>query len=74
MTPEHLIDVKEEQVMSDAAAWHDVKARARRIDPSWNDAKRVTRRGQLREQMLASIAAAQPAGDRADDPSRPDLT
>ncbi|KAB1117995.1 hypothetical protein AB0N38_23835 [Micromonospora aurantiaca] len=60
--------------MSDAARWHDVKARARRIDPSWDDAERAARRRHLREQMLASIAAAQPAGDRADDPPRPDLT
>ncbi len=60
--------------MSDAARWHDVKARARRIDPSWGDAERVTRRGQLREQMLASVTDTQSAGDRADDPRRLDLT
>jgi len=66
--------VKEEQAMSDTAAWHDVKARARRIDPSWDDAERVTRRGQLRDQMLASINGAQSTGDPADDAPSPDGT
>ncbi|WP_051090483.1 MULTISPECIES: hypothetical protein [Micromonospora] len=60
--------------MNDAARWHDAKARARRIDPSWDDAERAAQRRHLREQMLASIAAAQPTGDRADDPPRSELT
>ncbi|MBO4140290.1 hypothetical protein ACFWRG_18205 [Micromonospora tulbaghiae] len=60
--------------MSDAAGWQDVKARARRIDPSCDDVERAAQRRHLREQMLEWVAAAQPAGDRPDDPPRPGLT
>ncbi|WFE38399.1 helix-turn-helix transcriptional regulator [Micromonospora sp. WMMD998] len=45
--------------MTDWANWRDVKAKAREVDPSWDDADRVARRGRLREQMLASVSGAQ---------------
>ncbi|MFF0654550.1 MULTISPECIES: helix-turn-helix transcriptional regulator [Micromonospora] len=45
--------------MSGGANWRDVKAKARSIDPSWDDSERVARRGQFREQMLASVSGAQ---------------
>ncbi|WP_405092383.1 helix-turn-helix domain-containing protein [Micromonospora sp. NBC_01392] len=45
--------------MTDWANWRDVKAKAREVDPSWDDADRVARRSRLREQMLASVSGAQ---------------
>lgn len=45
--------------MSTAANWRDVKAKARAADPGWDNADRVARRNQMREQMLASVSGAQ---------------
>jgi DNA-binding XRE family transcriptional regulator len=45
--------------MSTAANWHDVKAKARTVDPQWDNPDRVARRGRMREQMLASVSGAQ---------------
>ena len=45
--------------MSTAANWRDVKAKVRAIDPTWDTEERVTRRAQMREEMLASISGAQ---------------
>ncbi|MEV1074521.1 helix-turn-helix domain-containing protein [Micromonospora parva] len=45
--------------MTGEADWRDVKAKARAIDPSWEDPDRVSRRTQHREQMLASVSGAQ---------------
>ncbi|GAB3065397.1 helix-turn-helix domain-containing protein [Micromonospora schwarzwaldensis] len=45
--------------MTDWANWRDVKAKAREVDPSWDDADRVARRSRLREQLLASVSGAQ---------------
>jgi hypothetical protein len=45
--------------MTRGSDWRDVKAKARELDPSWEDPERVARRGQLREQMLASVSGAQ---------------
>jgi DNA-binding XRE family transcriptional regulator len=45
--------------MTDGANWRDVKAKARKIDPAWDEPERTARRGQFREQMLASVSGAQ---------------
>lgn len=45
--------------MTESRDWRDVKGRARDVDPSWDAADRVERRGRLREQMLASVSGAQ---------------
>lgn len=45
--------------MTDGVNWRDVKAKARKIDPTWDEPERAARRGQLREQMLASVSGAQ---------------
>ncbi|MBM0238880.1 hypothetical protein JNW88_20185 [Micromonospora sp. ATA32] len=45
--------------MTGGSDWRDVKAKARELDPSWAHPERVARRGQLREQMLASVSGAQ---------------
>ncbi|MDT4992074.1 MAG: hypothetical protein QOE51_334 [Actinoplanes sp.] len=45
--------------MTDAVNWQDAKAKARVVDSSWDDEDRVTRRRQMREQMLASVGGAQ---------------
>ena len=45
--------------MSGRSNWRDVKAKARVIDPEWDSAERVERRGRMREQMLASVSGAQ---------------
>jgi hypothetical protein len=44
--------------------WRDVKAKACTIDPLWNSADRVAQRARIREEMLASVSGAQPAGIR----------
>src|SRR5919197_5140983 len=45
--------------MSSGADWRDVKAKARELDPTWDEPDRVARRGRMREQMLASVSGAQ---------------
>ncbi|MFU8852099.1 helix-turn-helix domain-containing protein [Micromonospora sp. SL1-18] len=45
--------------MSGGANWRDVKAKAREIDPAWDEPERAARRGRMREQMLASVSGAQ---------------
>lgn len=45
--------------MTEAANWRDVKAKARAADPTWDSNDRVTRRQQMREQMLAAVSGAQ---------------
>ncbi|GIJ21282.1 helix-turn-helix domain-containing protein [Micromonospora lutea] len=45
--------------MSGVSNWRDVKAEARAVDPEWDSPERVTRRGRMREQMLASVSGAQ---------------
>jgi len=45
--------------MSEAANWRDVKAQARAVDPEWDSTERVARRGDMRQQMLASVSGAQ---------------
>ena len=49
--------------MTGGVNWRDVKAKARKVDPTWDEPDRVARRGQLREQMLASVSGhvSQPA-------------
>ncbi|GAA2647608.1 hypothetical protein [Paractinoplanes durhamensis] len=44
--------------MSDFSDWRDVKAKAREIDPRWDDADRVAQRALMREQMLALVGGA----------------
>ncbi|GHJ10208.1 hypothetical protein TPA0907_45750 [Micromonospora humidisoli] len=50
--------------MSNGSDWREVRAKAREIDPSWDDPERVTRRGRFRERMLASVSGAQLADIR----------
>ncbi|GIF24182.1 DNA-binding XRE family transcriptional regulator [Actinoplanes tereljensis] len=50
--------------MSDFTDWRDVKAKAREIDPHWDDADRLEQRALMREQMLASISGARLADIR----------
>jgi len=45
--------------MTEAANWRDVKAKARAIDPTWDNNERVARRQQMRGQMLAAVSGAQ---------------
>lgn len=45
--------------MNGGSDWRDVKAKARELDPTWDDSDRVDRRGRMREQMLASVSGAQ---------------
>ncbi|MDO3701240.1 helix-turn-helix transcriptional regulator [Micromonospora sp. C28SCA-DRY-2] len=45
--------------MTSGSDWRDVKARARELDPTWEQPDRVARRGRMREQMLASVSGAQ---------------
>ncbi|MCI4064231.1 helix-turn-helix domain-containing protein [Micromonospora sp. R77] len=45
--------------MTGGSDWRDVKAKARELDPAWDDAERVARRGEMREQMLAAVSGAQ---------------
>ncbi|MFK3985285.1 helix-turn-helix domain-containing protein [Micromonospora sp. NPDC050397] len=45
--------------MSGESTWREVKDRARNIDPQWDEAERVERRGRMREAMLASVSGAQ---------------
>ena len=47
--------------MTEAAKWRDVKAKARAVDPTWDSNERVTRRQEMRGQMLAAVSGAQPA-------------
>jgi len=42
-----------------AANWRDVKAKARGIDPEWDNVDRVARRAQMRAEMLASVSGNQ---------------
>lgn len=44
--------------MSEFTDWREVKAKARELDPQWDDADRVARRALMREQMLASVSGA----------------
>jgi DNA-binding XRE family transcriptional regulator len=44
--------------MSSASNWRDVKAKARAVDPEWDNPQRVARRGGMREQMAASVSGA----------------
>lgn len=45
--------------MTGMSNWRDVKAKAREIDPNWDDAERVSRRADMRQRMLASVSGAQ---------------
>lgn len=45
--------------MSSGSSWREVKAKARAVDPSWDSAERVARRGRMREDMLAAVSGAQ---------------
>jgi DNA-binding XRE family transcriptional regulator len=45
--------------MTEPANWRDVKAKARAVDPTWDNNERVARRQQMREQMLAAVSGAQ---------------
>ena len=45
--------------MTDAVNWRDVKAKARALDPTRDSEERITRRQQMREQMLAAVSGAQ---------------
>ncbi|KAB1913234.1 helix-turn-helix transcriptional regulator [Micromonospora sp. AMSO31t] len=45
--------------MTDGLNWRDVKAKVRKVDPTWDEPDRVARRAHLREQMLASVSGAQ---------------
>ena len=45
--------------MSGSANWHEVKAKARALDPSWDSNDRVARRQQMRAEMLAAVSGAQ---------------
>ncbi|SCG51500.1 DedA family protein [Micromonospora humi] len=49
-----------EPIMNSGANWRDVRAKAQRLDPTWNDPERVARRRQLRAQMLAAVDGARP--------------
>jgi DNA-binding XRE family transcriptional regulator len=42
-----------------AVPWRDVKARARSADPTWDSPERITRRAEIREQILAAVNGAQ---------------
>ncbi|WP_328340200.1 hypothetical protein [Micromonospora sp. NBC_00421] len=35
--------------MSNGSDWREVKAKARELDPSWEDPERIARRGRFRE-------------------------
>ncbi|MEV0561580.1 helix-turn-helix transcriptional regulator [Dactylosporangium sp. NPDC050588] len=50
--------------MTEASNWRDVKSKARAADPTWDSTERVTRRREMREQMLASVSGAQLADIR----------
>ncbi|MFI9641966.1 helix-turn-helix domain-containing protein [Micromonospora sp. NPDC051925] len=45
--------------MTSGSGWNEVRAKAREIDPCWDDPERVARRGRFREKMLASVSGAQ---------------
>ena len=45
--------------MTTPSNWHDVKAKARAADPSWDTGERVARRARMREEMLATVSGAQ---------------
>jgi DNA-binding XRE family transcriptional regulator len=45
--------------MAKPTRWRDVKAEAQTADPAWDAPERQARRGQMREQMLASVSGAQ---------------
>ncbi|MFC0004644.1 helix-turn-helix domain-containing protein [Micromonospora siamensis] len=45
--------------MTGGSDWRDVKAKARELDPTWEEPGRVARRGRMREQMLAAVSGAQ---------------
>jgi transcriptional regulator with XRE-family HTH domain len=44
--------------MSEFTNWRDVKAKARELDPTWDDPARVEQRRQIRDQMMASVSGA----------------
>src|SRR5690349_16945407 len=44
--------------VSEFVSWEDLKAEARRLDPSWDDTELVGQRQQAREQILATVAGA----------------
>jgi DNA-binding XRE family transcriptional regulator len=45
--------------MSESASWRDVKAKARALDPTWDNSDRVARRQQMRTEMLAAVSGTQ---------------
>ncbi|WFE38401.1 DedA family protein [Micromonospora sp. WMMD998] len=67
-TPRARDDIEGEPIMNSGANWRDVKAKAQRLDPTWNDPERVARRRQLRKQMLAAVDGPRPgpAGEESD--------
>lgn len=42
--------------MTEMSNWRDVKARARAVDPTWDNDDRVNRRTTIRERMLATVS------------------
>jgi hypothetical protein len=38
--------------------WRDVRAKARSVDPAWDNPERVERRRQIRDEMIASVNGA----------------
>ncbi|SDT75735.1 helix-turn-helix domain-containing protein [Actinoplanes derwentensis] len=52
--------------MTEATNWRDVKAKARAADPDWDSPDRVSRRDQMREQMIAAVSGARLAQIRKD--------
>jgi DNA-binding XRE family transcriptional regulator len=45
--------------MTGTSAWREVKAKARAADATWDAAERVTRREQMRAEMLATVSGTQ---------------
>lgn len=45
--------------MTGSANWRDVKAKARALDPHWDDSDRVARRQQMRTEMVAAVNSTQ---------------
>jgi DNA-binding XRE family transcriptional regulator len=42
-----------------AVPWREVKAKARRIDPTWDTPDRAAHRARIRDDMLAAVSGAQ---------------
>ncbi len=42
-----------------AVPWREVKAKARKVDPTWDTPERVARRSRMRQEMLAEVSGTQ---------------